>query len=1104
MKRQFLLSVGALVSVFTTAMAWEKPAAPASQPLVADGATEQYLYNIGADGFLLGANDYNTRASVSTTKGYKWQVNLVDETMGYYTFTDYVETKKGWLRMFCDSGTGIWVDNNNGANNSTWTVIPGDGNIFKIGNEAIEGFLGIRPAETNDTRCYFTSVEDFAEETMSTDWYSVTEEEYNRYVAAVLIYRAAVDLKAAIDDAKAQYPNIDLSAQEAVYNNPEATEEELRAAIDAVKEIVRNAAGADATWDSPIDMTSVIDNPSFESGSLGAWTAAKGSDTGVKDNSNDIYHMDNADGNYVFNTWKGESMSFDVKQELVGMPEGVYTLTALYASDGANSAQLFTSNDTIDINASPEGKKVGVPCKLVSVHAGGAMTIGMMSKQWFKADDFKLFFHGRGVEAYKEYVKANVPQYEEDDQITTSVFEGYNAAVEAALAGVNNLDDAIAAIAAIKEAAAVVEVNKATWAKFTAKLETAKETLQDESIDQGAQAVAELSDYLMEAEDMVNNKELTTEELEAQILKLDAMINAAMQCLKSGADFTRYLKNPEMDSKEGWSGNPTINSNCGEKYGLNNDFDVYQIVEADVPIGLYEISMQGFYREYRDDNADKTAWYNVFEATEDAHTYKPGCPKPLAYVYMNSNKTPLNCVYDYTQEGTYDGETGTFTCDFYGSGFSVDPYNKYAYPNDMATAAKAFADGAYRVSAYGLVAKEGDKLRIGVKGYLGGSDWAIFDNFKLTFRAKDEAIINKLLPDAKVALDLTDKKVGKDVRELVTNTIQQAESAATVDEKFDALALCFTLNDVVETSVKLFKSLETAIAELETAISNAEEIGVSNKTKEEANRLIDSAYNGWNGEYTDAEATEAIKKIEEMIQLLAIPEFLGSDENPVEMTSFIKDASFDGLSANGDKYGAWSWTKGAQTQNGPNYTDAFEFWDSEAVELVFSITQEISGLPAAKYELKAKAANSFNGQPSNGEKGRAYLFAEVAGKPVVPSVAVEPKEEDATAYDEYSVIFTVEEGDVVTIGFKTTDTPMEARWFSGDDFELWCYGVNSTKEDTADNMNGGTSIENVTNTESVAVPVAIYNASGVKISTLHKGLNIIRMSDGKTRKVMVK
>ncbi len=1106
--KKFYFLVGAFVSVFTAAMAWEKPAAPVSQPLATDGATEQYLYNVGAEGFLLGDNDWMTRASVLPTYGYRWKVEMLDETVPYYAFIDKVERNNdgqpcewGWRRMFCDDASGVWVDNNNGKNNGTWTITPGDGNNFAIGNDGVEGLLGVRAADTKDTRCYFTSA--YPDETLSTEWYAVSEEEYNKYIVAVETYEAAVELKAAIDEAKAQYPNLDLSAQEAVYNNPESTAEELLAATAAVKEIVRNAAGADATWDSPIDMTSSIDNPSFESGSMGNWTAAKGSDTGVKENSNDTYFIDKADGDYVFNTWKGESMLFDVKQELVGMPVGVYTLTALYASDGANSSRLFADNDTIDVKASPEGKKVGVYGTLVSAHVGGTMTIGMESWQWFKADDFKLLFHGNSVEAYKEYVKANVPQYDEDEQITESVLAGYNAAIEAALAGVTTVDDAVAAIAALKEASVAVEENKAAWAKFIAKLEIAKETLQDESLDQGATAVAELSDYLMEAEDKINDKELTTEELEEQLQILDDMINAAMQCLKSGADFTRYLSNPEMNSKDGWSGDPVINNNCGEKYGLNADFDVYQVVEAAVPVGLYEISMQGFYREYRDDNADKTAWYNVFEDTEDAHTYKPGCPNPLAYVYMNSNKTPLNCVYDYTREGVYDPETKTFTCDFYESGFSVDPYNKYAYPNDMATAAKAFADGAYQVSAYGLVAKDGDKLRIGVKGHLGGSDWAIFDNFKLTFRAKDEAIINKLLPDAKAALDLTDKKVGKDVRELVENTIRQAESASTVDEKFEALALCFSLNgEVVEASVNLFKRLETAIADLETAISNAESIGVSEKTKTDAGVLLETAYRGWNGEYTDAEATEAVEAIEEMIQLLAIPEFLGSDENPVEMTSLIKDASFDGISVSGSKYGAWSWTKSGG--NGPKFTDAFEFWISTAADLKFSITQEISGLPAAKYELKAKAANSFNGQSSNGEKGRAYLFAEIAGKPVVPSVAVEPKEEDATAYDEYSVFFTIEEGDVVTIGFKTTDTPMEARWFSGDDFELLCYGVNSTKDDTADNMNNGTSIENITNTETAVVPAAIYNASGVRISTLQKGLNIIRMSNGKTRKVMVK
>lgn len=1123
--RKFLFLIGALVSVLSTASAWEKPAAPAVQALATDGETEQYIYNEGTGGFLVGDNNYYTRASALKNLGYKWKVLIVDETMPYYALIDNVERDNngkpctwGWRRMFCDNASAIWVDNDNGLNNGTWKIDFLSGNKFTISNDGaddqgnpIDGLLGVRDASTNDTRCYFSSA--YPDENLNTTWYATSVAEYERYTTAIAIYEAAMELKDALDNASAKYPSLDLSEQWDVYNNQRSPLDVIQEAIEAVKEAVRKAdaaaSEAAATWSSPLDLTSSIDNPSFETGAMGAWTTeGSGGDTGVKaiGEEGSTYYCANSDGTYVFNTWGRTPLV--VNQKLTDMPKGVYKLTALYASDHGNTGRLYANADTLNIAAGADkfDMKEGT---MLAASTDGILNIGMVSDMWFKADHFRLMYHGNNQEGAQEYFKSAVPQYEEDAMITESLLEAYSNQVNAAVDGINNVGDAITAIEGLQEIVGEIAENTETWGKYLDKLKTAQETLQDESIDQSASAVMDLSDYLMESEDYVNNKSLTTEELLVEINKVDGMIKAAMQCLKGGADFTHFLKNPEMDAAAGWNGSPTINAKCGEKYGLNADFDVYQEV-SDVPVGLYEISMQGFYREFRDDDANKTAWYNVFEATDDARTYKSGAPKPIAFVYMNSNKNPLNCVYEYAQEGFYDADTQIFTCDFYGSGFSIDPYNKYAYPNDMATAAKAFAEGAYKVSAYGIVAKDGDKLRLGVKGHLGGSDWAIFDNFKLTFRAKDEAIINKLLPDAKASLDLTGKKVGKDVKELVANTIKAAESASTVDQKFDALAKCFELGDVIEASVAQFNELEAALGDLQTAINNASSIGVAEETMTAAGTLMNAAYEGWDkGTYTDAEAAQAIKDINEMINKLKIPANIGSDDAPVDFTDFIKNADLEGLTVAGSKFGAWSWTKGGG--NGPMFpygaasSSAVEFWNGSAAALSFSLTQEITGLPVGKYGLSVQAANSYNGVAEaerTGDTGRAYLFAQTSSKTEVPSIAIEPKEDEATVYDLYKVIFTVAEGDVVTVGIKTAGV-MDARWFSCDNFSLECYGANSTKQDTPDNMNGTTAIQNTTS-EYVATPVGIYNMSGVKIPSLQKGLNIVHMSNGKVCKIMVK
>ena len=65
MKQKFLLLGAALMMSATVFAQWTKPVPSNTQDMVDDGATIQFLYNTGAGGFLAGANDYNTRASVA-------------------------------------------------------------------------------------------------------------------------------------------------------------------------------------------------------------------------------------------------------------------------------------------------------------------------------------------------------------------------------------------------------------------------------------------------------------------------------------------------------------------------------------------------------------------------------------------------------------------------------------------------------------------------------------------------------------------------------------------------------------------------------------------------------------------------------------------------------------------------------------------------------------------------------------------------------------------------------------------------------------------------------------------------------------------------------
>lgn len=183
MKQKSLLLTSAMLMMSAVSYAgiWQTPTITGQAP-VTDGETEQYLYNVDAKAFFLGANDWNTRASVSATKGYK--VKLTSTGEGTYSITDYVQTQNAWKKTFADGVAGIWVDNNNGANADTWTLTV-TGTTFTIGNTAYPDLtLGVWEKVNGgvDTRLYLGEIEG-CEGAFWNTWTSVSTEEYDSYAA---------------------------------------------------------------------------------------------------------------------------------------------------------------------------------------------------------------------------------------------------------------------------------------------------------------------------------------------------------------------------------------------------------------------------------------------------------------------------------------------------------------------------------------------------------------------------------------------------------------------------------------------------------------------------------------------------------------------------------------------------------------------------------------------------------------------------------------------------------------------------------------------------------------------------------------------------------
>lgn len=155
-----------------------------------------------------------------------------------------------------------------------------------------------------------------------------------------------------------------------------------------------------------VDMTRAIINPSFEFGSTLGWDTINSSDTGARENSNSIYKVNNAHGDYVFNTyWQGTPL----KQTLYGLPAGHYILKAKANTGDTDETQyvFLMAGDQIS-----EPLEVSIDKASFSeiefefdVAETSDVTIGIVGgnsdgtyneagAQWYKADDFRLTLVG--------------------------------------------------------------------------------------------------------------------------------------------------------------------------------------------------------------------------------------------------------------------------------------------------------------------------------------------------------------------------------------------------------------------------------------------------------------------------------------------------------------------------------------------------------------------------------------------------------------------------------------------------------------------------------------------------------------------------------------
>uniref|UniRef100_UPI004027C510 hypothetical protein n=1 Tax=Segatella hominis TaxID=2518605 RepID=UPI004027C510 len=1161
------------------------PVLPNPVQLKLDGTDTVAIKNILADQWLTNGNAYGTQTSLGTSGlGFVIVPNKGDDGQpnGTYSFCNDKSGKFGAFsnKMFLNSvdeyGGNSYVDyNNQGIEKTYWKVTP-NGTTFRFqSNGQPDTYAGYNPNDNGLDGKGETPVDGlFRPALAESSDYGLDWAAYP-YTYFYRLEKLKDAINAAVDE------GLDVSAVEAIYNNPDAKYWQLKEASRMINDIRRNKAMEGATAENRVDITEYA--PDANCDALTGWTheceydkngnvGSGGHGTNWQTNSHaytapDGYQTEkfierwvNGNSDPVTNTevaGAGRLSDGVLSQTLHKLPAGGYKVTCYaMATQQAKGDDFKVEGVSVfaDTKSTPNSQTVatlaGVPQKyefLLDIKEGEDLTIGFKldkcTANWVFVDNFQIEYCGPSFKAMNLADVQKAAAELEAQMGGMEVCPTYTAKASELIAAVGEMttDTDEAEINAMKQQladiAAKIDKSSALYAELTeldatigdflseGPAGTEVDELENLYNDCGYEVNESVSDLLSSFS--LNNEQLTQYMADLKV-KLEAAQNAS---IKPGDDITRKIVNPSFDTgtSEGWTGNVTVSKDYKNCEAYEKTFDLYQDI-TNIPDGVYELSVLAFQR------------VGTNEVASAAHDN--GIENITAFIYANDLETPFTSPYTYGMKEPSGGNPADYKYNLNGEDVYI--------PNSMQGMAAAIAENpkAYTVTVPMLV--EGGTLRIGVRAKTRPSnthDWAIWDNFRLKYiGSKGDALGAVTTPLIAKATGLLDSKMNAEVR-------AQLEAAKTALETEATVPGIHTLSAAIEaanTSIEAYKPLQTAI---ENAQTRYDENEASSTTSDVAKGLYNAAkttaeniYN--NGTAADAEIPAAIKALNEGVTKYVIHDVIAdaSEVKPADITKVIANSDFATMSSTG-----WDVKDGTMGFQANNSVEAGEFFNC-----TFNLQQTLVGLPAGMYRLTTQAFYRNGSDPSAKVDGsddqlkydvneNAYLYFsdkeipteegktvatelpenKQAIKTITAHKIAEDKWNDVglsdngglkkmddgmyipdnmitaqaffrsdagSAYDSEPLNFNYDGNSDFRIGLIKNVT-VTNDWTIVKNFKLYYLGVDPT------------GISEIV-TDANAVATKIYNASGMQIGKLQKGINIIEtvMKDGskKVKKVVVK
>lgn len=1165
------------------------PVLPNPVQLKLDGTDTVAIKNILADQWLTNGNAYGTQTSLGTSGlGFVIVPNKGDDGQpnGTYSFCNDKSGKFGdfsnkiFLNSFDENGGNSYVDyNNQGIEKTYWKVTP-NGTTFRFqSNEQPDTYAGYNPKDNGLDGKGETAVDGLFRPALTADANYGLDWAAYPYTYFYRLEKLKDQINSAHDE------GLDVSAVEAIYNNPNAEYWQLKEASRMITDARRNKAMAEATAESPVNITEYA--PDANCDALTGWThdciyddkgdvGHGGHGTNWQTNSAKYTAPDGYQTEKFIERWvhgnsdpvtnsevagAGRLSDGVLSQTLHKLPAGGYKVTCYAMATQQTKGDDFKVEGVsvfADTKSTPNSQvvatKTGVPQKyefLLDIKEGEDLTIGFKldkcTANWVFVDNFQIEYCGPSFKAM------NLNDVQKAAEDLDAKLAGINACptytekaaelieIARAMTEDGTTDEEINTMKKeLSDIAAKIEKSSALYAELETLNATIGEFLAEDPAGDEFDAFMELYEDCGNgdgAEALMSTWSLDNDQLTQYMADLKVKLeNAQNASIKPGDDITRKIVNPSFDSgSEGWTvkeGNPKFDGTYKNCEVYQGTFDIYQDI-TNIPDGVYELSVLAFQRVAGNDIAS-VAHDN---GTEDI----------TAFIYANDLETPFTSPYTYgmKEPAVTTGNTPDYPYVLNGETVYI--------PNSMQGMAAATTENpnAYTVTVPMLV--EGGTLRIGVREKRrpsnGTADWAIWDNFRLKYvGSKGDALNVVTTPLIAKAAGLLDSKMNAEVRSELETAKTALETEATVPG-IHALSAAI---EAANTSIEAYKPLQTAI---ETAQTRYDENEASSTTSDVAKGLYNAAkttaeniYN--NGTAADAEIPAAIKALNEGVTKYVIHDVIAdaSETTPADITKVIANSDFATMSSTG-----WDVKDGTMGFQSGNNVEAGEFFNC-----TFNLQQTLVGLPAGMYRLttqafyrngsdaSAKVDGSddqlkydvnentylyFSDKEIPTEEGKKVATELPETKQAIKAITAHKIAEDTwnsvglsdngglkkmddgmyipdnmitaqaffksdagSAYDSEPLNFNYDGNSDFRIGLIKNVT-VTNDWTIVKNFKLYYLGVDPT------------GISEIV-TDANAVATKIYNASGMQIGKLQKGINIIEtvMKDGskKVKKVVVK